>query len=133
MTPCEVNMRILTCAILLLSPVCLCQEKPRVMIAKDESWRLVDGTGGSDDRTLKITRLLLQKCPHIIVTADKSKAAYVIQTGKSDHGVPRTIFQYSKNDVAVFRVNGDLLFTGSAGKLDNAVKDACSAILKDLK
>lgn len=120
----------------LLSPLpCLAQEKPRVLVTRDESWQVSGNaagfSGGSDDRTLKVIRLVSKNCSQVTVTTEKSNAAYVIQTGRSEHGVPMTIFRYSKNEVSVFRVNGDLLLSGSKAKLENAIKEACSAILKD--
>jgi hypothetical protein len=57
----------------------------------------------------------------------KEKADYIILL---DHEGGKGIVR-KDNKVAVFRSDGDSVFSHSTRSLGNAVKDACEAILKD--
>ncbi len=119
------------------------QDKPRVFVTDSESWYVAggfavsDGTGGgvigggSSPQTVEPIENFGKRCPGVIVTSDKNNAAYVIlfdrNTAKRATG--GTIGLLSKVDkIAVFRRNGDVIYSGSTRSVANAVKDACAAI-----
>ncbi len=69
-------------------------------------------------------KLFNDRCPLARITTAKGKADYLVQlTPKS--------FRQNKNVVLVTNQTGDLIYSGAAINLGNAMKDACSAILND--
>ena len=114
----------------------MAQEKPRVYVSDSRSWEesgafsgLRHGAGGATrggDRpqTVEIMKTFSERCPGVVVTADKSKANYVVQL---DHEGGKGL--HRDNKIAVFQSNGDLLYAGSTRILGNAVKDGCAAML----
>jgi len=80
--------------------------------------------GGDRPQTVEIVKTFSERCPGVVVTADKSKANYVVQLDhEGGKGLQRD------NKIAVFQSNGDLLYAGSTRILGNAVKDGCAAMV----
>jgi hypothetical protein len=81
----------------------------------------------------------VKQCPGIIVTQNKDNADYVVlfegnhpkKAEASTAGLVGLVVLLSAKyeQIAVFRGNGDILFTGNTRHLKNAVKDACSAVM----
>jgi hypothetical protein len=113
--------------------------KPRVYVSDSQSWLvsggfgMANGTGGgavrggSSPQTVEIIKTLQQRCPEIVVTDVREKANYAILFDReSFKGYLR-----NRDKIAVFRRDGDSIFSDSTRSVGNAVKDACAAILKD--
>ena len=132
----------LTCSaqlILMAMPVMVsAAEKPRVFITESTAVQVsgdaavadVKGslalTGGTSPQNVEAMKAFAQRCPAVIVTANREKADYLVQL---DHEAinPTTPFTHG-NKVAVFDGNKDLIYSNSSRLLGNAVKGACTAI-----
>lgn len=115
------------------------QGKPRVYVSNSQSWLVAGGfaahngtaagatRGGSSPQTVEVIKTFGQRCSQVIVTSDRDNAAYVVLFDReSFKGLIR-----KRDKIAVFRRNGDVLFSDSVRSVGNAVKDACEAIEKD--
>jgi hypothetical protein len=113
--------------------------KPRVYVSDSQSWLVTGGfgesngtgggavRGGSSPQTVEVIKTFQQRCPEIVVTNEKAKTAYAILFDReSFKGLLR-----NRDKIAVFRRNGDSIYSNSTKSVGNAVKDACQAILKD--
>ena len=83
------------------------------------------GFGGSTEpQTIEVMKQLQRFCPVVRVTADRNAAAFLVlherQSGGGGWGGNR-------NNIAVFGKDDLLLYADGATRLDNAVKDLCSA------
>ena len=83
-------------------------------------------TGGTSPQNVEVMKAFAERCPAVIVTANREKANYLVRL---DHEAlnPTTPFTHG-NKVAVFDGNGDLLYSHSSRLLGSAVKGACAAI-----
>jgi hypothetical protein len=119
------------------------QEKPRIFITNSDSWfaaggfGVSDGTGGgamaagSVPQTVQLIEDFQKSCPSVIVTNDKNNAAFVVlfdrNTVKRESG--GWVGLLAKVDkIAVFKRNGDVVYSGSKRSVANAVKEACATI-----
>jgi hypothetical protein len=131
----------LACSVLIatgLSGLAAAAEKPRVFITESASPQLsgdasvadVKGslafTGGTSPQSVEVMKAFVQRCPDVIVTANRDKADYLVRL---DHEAisPTTLFVHG-NKVAVFDKDDDLIYTNSSRMLSSAVKGACTAI-----
>jgi hypothetical protein len=113
-------------------------EKPRVFITDSKSWEISGGfaagngaagggtRGGARPQTAEIMKTFGQRCPQVTVTMKQEKADYVVML---DHEGGKG-WGRRDNKVAVFKKDGDMLFSGSTRSLGNSVQDACEAIIK---
>lgn len=127
--------------------------KPRVYVTSSDSWVTSGGfaggasgdansfssasaghfSGGSDPQTVEIIKNFMDKCPGVIVTQNRSNADYAVlfdrEGGKRGtsgwNGLLRKV-----DKMAVFRKNGDAVFSESTRSVGTTVKNACSAIEK---
>ncbi len=118
---------------ILLSTSGFAQDKIRVFITDSNSWQMSGGFGGSANgvgggasggarpQTAEIIKTFSERCSKVTITMDRTKAQYVVLL---DHEGGKEVFQ-KDNKIAVFKSDGDLVFTESARSLGNAVKDAC--------
>ena len=121
-----------------LSGAATAAEKPRVFITESTAVQVsgnatvadVNGslalTGGTSPQNVEVMKAFAERCPAVIVTANREKANYLVRL---DHEAlnPTTPFTHG-NKVAVFDGNGDLLYSHSSRLLGSAVKGACAAI-----
>jgi hypothetical protein len=111
-------------------------DKPRVYVSDSNSWQMVGGfsyskgsggggfAGGASPQTVEVIKTFGQRCLGIIVTMDKTKADYVVLFDREGgNGVV-----HRRDKIAVFRNNGDVLYSGSTRSLGNAVQNSCQAI-----
>ena len=115
-------------------------EKPRVFVTDSTSWEMSGGfgasggtaagsfKGGARPQTAEIMKTFGERCPEVTVTNNRERADYVVLL---DHEGGKG-YARKDNKVAVFKKDGDMLYSGSTRALGNAVKDACSAILKEM-
>jgi len=83
--------------------------------------------GGSSSQTVEIIKTFGERCPQVIVSNDRDKASYVVLFDRESYkGLLR-----KRDKIALFRRNGDVLYSNSVRSVGNAVKDACDAIQKD--
>ena len=113
-------------------------EKPRVFITESASLQVsgdaaaadVKGslalTGGTSPQNVEVMKAFVQRCPQVVVTANREKADYLVRL---DHEAinPTTPFVHG-NKVAVFNKDEDLIYSNSSRMLSSAVKGACAAI-----
>lgn len=120
--------------------------KPRVYVTESQSWELEGGVGGAGvgdgigvfggkfgggarPQTAEIIKTFHKRCGQCIVTMKKERANYVvILEHEGGKGVLR-----KDNKFVVFREDGDAIKSGSTRSLGNAVKKACSALMRDWK
>lgn len=120
----------------LLSAASFGQEKIRVFITDSASWEMSGGfgaavnragagagavSGGARPQTAEIIKTFSERCPAVTITMDRTKAQYVVLL---DHEGGKELFR-KDNKIAVFKSDGDLVFTDSTRSLGNAVKGAC--------
>jgi hypothetical protein len=112
-------------------------DKPRVLITESQSLIMGDAsigdtkgsllvTGGTSPQNVEVMRIFTQRCPGVIVTANREKADYIVRLDHEETS-PATPFVRG-NKVAVFNKDQDLIYSNSTRFLSNAVKDACRAI-----
>ncbi len=131
----------LTCSALLAFAIATLGDvasKPRVFITESASPHAsgdatVGGTkgslaftGGTSPQNIEVMNAFSQRCPAVIITADRDRAEYVVSL---DHeAINRRRRSYVETKVAVFDKNEDLMFSNSTPTLGSAVKRACIAI-----
>lgn len=140
------NFTVALCVILLaalLQVAFSAQEVPklRVYIEQSDSWAVTGGLGGTDDgfgggtqggarpQTAEIIKTFGKRCPSVIITMKKDRADYVVLL---QHEGGKDMVSRD-NKYVVFDGEGDAIASGSTRTLGNAVKDACSAITKDIR
>ncbi|MGB7024044.1 MAG: hypothetical protein WBD73_09620 [Candidatus Acidiferrales bacterium] len=113
--------------------------KTRVYVSDSQSWLMAGGfgasngtaagamTGGSSPQTVELIKTFGQRCPQAIVTSDREKANYVVLFDRDSFKGALA----RRDKIAIFRRNGDVLFSNSVRSVGNAVKDACEAITKE--
>ena len=113
------------------------QDKPRVFITDSASWEIAGGfgaaggagagqtRGGARPQTVEIMKTFSERCPGVTVTINRDRADYIVLL---DHEGGKPIV-LRDNKIAVFKADGDMLYTDSTRSLGNAVKEACSRIL----
>jgi hypothetical protein len=122
---------------LTMTVICLAQsEKPRVYVSDSNSWQTSGGfyasrgtasgsfSGGARPQTVEVIKTFGQRCPGVLVTMDKSKADYIILFDRE--GGKGVVLKHDK--IAVFKKDGDVLYSGSTRSVGNAVQDSCGAI-----
>jgi hypothetical protein len=127
------------------------QDARRVFITDNKGWYSTGVAGGSDGSfgarsvggsvsdNLPLIQGFVKQCPGIIVTQNKDNADYVVlfegnHTKKAEASTAGLVglvvlLSAKYEQIAVFRGNGDILFTGNTRHLKNAVKDACSSVM----
>lgn len=115
------------------------QDKPRLYVTTSEAWATAGGfssnktygtgfsAGGSSPQTVEVIDQFAKKCPAVTVTNNREAAAFIVLFDKDMNANGR----HSK--IAVFRANGDLVYSGKTVLTGNAVKDACAAISESSK
>lgn len=113
--------------------------KPRVFVSDSESWFMHGGfgsssgtgagtlSGGSSPQTVEVIETFGHRCPQVVVTDDRDLASYVILFNRESF----ESFLRRRDKIAVFRRDGDALYSASVRSVGGAVKDACAAIVKD--
>jgi hypothetical protein len=110
--------------------------KDKIYISDSESWAASGGftmshgsggggfVGGSKPQTVELIKTFGQRCPSVLVTMDRIKADYIVLFDReSAKG-----YAMRRDKIAVFKKNGDVLYSGSTRSLGNAVQDSCNAI-----
>lgn len=113
--------------------------KPRLYVTDSQSWLMAGGwgasnssgggamRGGSSPQTVELIKTFSERCPEVIVSNDRDKSSYVALFDRESYkGLLR-----KRDKIALFRRNGDVLYSNSVRSLGNAVKDACEAIQED--
>jgi hypothetical protein len=107
-------------------PVIFVAEKDSAQITSSSNATDVTGGGSGNAMTAATIKDLNRSCPEADVTLYRRSADYVLMVGDT-HGVP---LEKDKQAV-VATADGKVFFSTSARLLESAVKDACSAIVKD--
>jgi hypothetical protein len=122
----------------ILFTFCSCafaQDKPKVFVTNSDSWAAAGSlygangvasgmmAGGSSPQTVEVIDRFSKECPAVTVTNNKENASFIIV-------FDRDVAAARRNKIAVFKKNGDLLYSGKTHAVANAVKDACAAIGK---
>jgi len=110
--------------------------KPRVYVSDSNSWESSGGftasrgsaagsfSGGARPQTVEVIKTFGERCPGVVVTMEKAKADYIVlfdrEGGKG--------YARKRDKIAVFKKEGDVLYSGSTRSVGNAVQDSCSAI-----
>ncbi len=128
------------CSALLLttSGLAIAAEKPRVFVTESTAVQVSGSattveakgslalTGGTSPQSVEVMKAFAQRCPAVLVTANREKADYLVRL---DHEAisPATPFVHG-NKVAVFDKQEDLIYSESSRLLSSAVKGACAVI-----
>ena len=128
---------ILAAVLVLSSPLAHAQDtRIRIFVTDSQSWEMRGGFAGDKDgiagvtrggarpQTAEIIKTFKERCPEMTITIDRSKADFVVLL---DHEGGKGLAR-KDNKIAVFDSEGDLLHSGSARSLGNAVKDGCESI-----
>jgi hypothetical protein len=122
-------------ALLCISLSATAQAKPRVFVSNSQAWSNAGGftgsngfasglmAGGSSPQTVEVIDRFAKECLAVIVTNNQESADYIVLFDRDTQAARR-------NKIAVFKKNGDLLYSGKTHAVANAVKDACTAIGK---
>lgn len=110
--------------------------KARLYVSDSESWQVSGGfavhngdgggrfAGGSRPQTVEIIKTFTERCQAVVVTMDRAKADYIVlldrEGGKG--------YLRKRDKIAVFRKDGDLLYSGSTRSVGSAVQDACGVV-----
>jgi hypothetical protein len=116
--------------------------KTRVFITDSDSWQTSGGfaggssggnggivgssSGGARPQTAEIMKTFAQRCPQVTVTINRDKADYIVIL---EHEGGKDLI-LRDNKFAIFNKDGDMIQSGSTRSLGNAVKDACSMIVR---
>ena len=115
-------------------------EKPRVFISESQSLQVsanaaLDGAKGeldvhgpSSPQNIEVMKAFAERCPQVVVTSNRDKADYVLRFDHDEIN-PTTLFVHG-NKVAVFDRNDDLVYSDATRLLRNAVKGACTALVR---
>ena len=109
-------------------------KKPVIFVADRDSAQItasgntteVTGGGSGNSMTAATIKDLNRTCAQADVSLNRQSADYVLVVGDT-HGFPGE----KDKQAVVATADGKVLFSSSARLLENAVKDACSAIVKD--
>lgn len=74
-----------------------------------------------EDRTIEMSRDFSESCKEVTVTAERSRAEYIARLNRTA----------GKNQIAMYRTNGDLVGVAEKASMSGAVKAACELIRKD--
>jgi len=114
------------------------QGKLRVFVSDSSSWEMTGGFGGSHDgmggvykggarpQTAEIIKTFGERCPTVTITSAREKADFVVLL---DHEGGKNLI-LRDNKVVIYNKEADVIYSGSTRSLGNAVKDACSAIMR---
>jgi hypothetical protein len=114
---------------------------PRVFVTDSQSWAAIGsfGTvngnggggiaGGSSPQTVEVIDDFAKQCASVIVTNDKSNADYIVLFDRDAAAKSRTVLSRA-DKIAIFKKNGDLVYSGKSRSVANTVKDACAALVK---
>jgi hypothetical protein len=130
-------------ALLVLATISGAADKPHIFITEstavqasgDAAVADVKGslalTGGTSPQNVEVIKAFAQRCPAVVVTANREKADYLVRL---DHEAmnPTTPFTHG-NKVAVFDGNEDLIYSNSSRLLGTVVKGACAAIMTHVR
>ena len=117
------------------------QEKPRIFITDSQSWSAVGGFGaangvatggiaaGSSPQTVEVVDDFAKQCPSVTVTNDRATADYIVLFDRDAAAKAKTLLARA-DKIAVFKKNGDLVYSGKTRSVVNTVKDACAALKK---
>jgi hypothetical protein len=110
--------------------------RPKVYVTESDSWESSGSfsvshgsgggsfSGGARPQTVEVIKTFGQRCPSVAVTMDKSQADYIVLFDRDGgKGIAR-----KRDKIAVFKRNGDVLYSGSTRSVGSAVQDACSTI-----
>ena len=106
------------------------QEKPRVFITPNATWRKQGFKSPSyeervttrEDRTVEISRDFSESCKEVTVSAERRKADYIVRLNR----------KIGQNQMAVYHKNGDLVGVADKSSIKGSVKAACELIKRDL-
>jgi hypothetical protein len=115
------------------------QEKSRIFITDSPSWSAAGGFGsangtgagaiaaGSSPQTVEVIDDFAKQCPSITVTSDKANADFIVLFDRDAAAKAKTVLARA-DKIAVFKKNGDLVYSGKTRSVMNGVKDACAAL-----
>ena len=113
-------------------------EKPRIFLTESHPVQIsaaessengksaLSVTGGNSAQLTEVMKVFLRDCPGVVVTSARDKADYVVRFDHEEAN-PFSLVSHG-NKVAVFNKNDDLIYTTSTRRLNNAVRETCSAI-----
>ena len=109
---------------------------PKIYVSDSNSWSVAGGfatsngsgsgyvAGGARPQTVEVIKTFGQRCPAVTVTLERTKADYIVlfdrEGGKG--------YAMKRDKIAIFKKDGDVLYSGSTRSVGNAVEDACAAI-----
>ena len=107
-------------------PVIYVANRDSAQITSNGDTTEISGAGAGNSITAATIRDVNRVCPDADVTLNRQSANYVLLVGDT-HGFPGE----KDKQAVVATADGKVVYSGSARLLESAVKDACSAIVKD--
>jgi hypothetical protein len=136
--------------IMLLGVTASAQEKPRLYVegtgttdvrtkasasaTGGSGWAIAHGSSHSaisaHDETVELMKTFQQRCPGVTLTVDGDAAEYAI---RGNHESNMKGLLHKRDQIAVVRYTGDVVYAGNTRSVGSAVKDACAAVVADWK
>jgi len=87
---------------------------------------LIESTQGVSSRNLVVMNRFVELCPSVKVTGNIEKADYIVRVRRPEPS-PFTPF-VKGNQIAIFNLDEDLIYSTSASYVKKAVKQACGEL-----
>ena len=116
------------------------QDRPRVYITDRDSWKEFGwivasnrhASGAISGRIVRehteSVKTFNRTCPDVTVTENKEKADFALVWDRTNWN--ETAWTGHQNNLALYKRNGDLVWSGASHRMTTAAKDACKAVLK---
>jgi hypothetical protein len=114
----------------------------------DSSWNSFGGSGtasgtgwasahgrshsavSAHDETVELMKTFQQRCPEVALTVNGDAAEYAI---RGNHESNMKGLLHRRDQIAVIRYTGEVVYAGNTRSVGSAVKDACAAVMEDWK
>ena len=130
----------LALALLALAQKPQVQDRPRVYLTDRDSWKesgwiVASNRHASGAVSGRIVREHIESvktfnraCPDVTITENKEKADFALVWDRTNWN--ETAWTGHQNNLALYKRNGDLVWSGASHRMTTAAKDACKAVLK---
>jgi hypothetical protein len=97
-------------------------------------WAVANGRSHSavsaHDETVELMKTFQQRCPGVALTVNGDAAEYAI---RGNHESNQKGLLHKRDQIAVVRYTGEVVFAGNTRSVGSAVQEACAAVMADWK
>ena len=102
--------------------------------ASGTGWAVAHGSSHSavsaHDETVELMKTFEQRCPEVALTVNGDAAEYAI---RGNHESNMKGLLHKRDQIAVVKYTGDVVYAGNTRSVGSAVQEACKAVLADWK